>query len=96
MWLSLEMPDHFPTVDEALTEGLDEQFQIAISNDARPEQTPVVRENIPMATNHLLKLGICLSACRDLNSGPSVPQITEICPRRLSGPLVPVDSTMCV
>jgi len=23
----------------------------------------------------LFKLGICLSGCRDLNSGPSVPQI---------------------
>ncbi len=26
----------FPALDEALTEGLDEQFQNAISNDARP------------------------------------------------------------
>ena len=26
----------FPALDEALTEGLDEQFQTAISNDARP------------------------------------------------------------
>ena len=29
----------FPALDEALTEGLDEQFQNAISNDARPTRS---------------------------------------------------------
>jgi len=29
----------FPALDEALTEGLEEQFQNAISNDARPARS---------------------------------------------------------
>ena len=41
-------------------------------------------------------LRIYLSDWRDLNSRPSVPQITEICPRCPSGPLVPVDSGLRV
>jgi len=36
------------------------------------------------------------SGCRDLNSGPSVPQDTEICPGSPSGPLTPVDSGLRV
>ena len=64
----------FPALDEALTEGLDEQFQNAISNDARPERTPAVRLETPETAKCLFKLGIWLSGCRDLNSGPSVPQ----------------------
>ena len=70
----------FPALDEALTEGLDKQFQNAISNDARPARTSAVRLETPETAKRLFKLGIYWSGCRDLNSGPSVPQITEICP----------------
>ncbi len=50
----------------------------------------------PVAMKRLFKQGICLSGWGDLNSRPSVPQITEICPRCPSGPLAPVDSDLCV
>ena len=64
----------FPALDEALTEGLDDQFQNAISNDARPERTPAICLETPAAAKRLLKQGICLSGWGDLNSRPSVPQ----------------------
>ena len=65
----------FPALDEALTEGLEEQFQTAISNDARPARTSAVRLETPETAKCLFKLGICLSGWGDLNSRPSVPQI---------------------
>ena len=75
-----------PGLEEALTEGLDEQFQNAISNDSRPERAPVVRLDIPETTKRLFKQGICLSGCRDLTPGPSVPQIDAPQPADLRKP----------
>ena len=59
--------------------------------------TPTLNtEDSPLRIGAALRIGpdlrFFLSGCRDLNSGPSVPQITEICPGSPPGPLMPVDS----
>ena len=49
--------------------GHDELFGVILS-----ELLPSAR-GLPFSTNFLFKRGICMSGCRDLNWGPSVPQI---------------------